>query len=78
MIGGSEPLLAVAGLLVAFAGLAPTLAEGAGFVDGTGPLTWDAAGFAASVFATTFTCCGWVERLAAWLASATLPCPDSA
>lgn len=51
-IGGSEPLLAVAGLLVAFAGLALT------FADGAGAVACDAGGFAALVFAATFTACG--------------------
>ncbi|VVD31501.1 protein of unknown function [Paraburkholderia dioscoreae] len=58
MIGGSEPLLAVAGLLDAFAGLASTFADATGFADGAGTFTRDAAGFAASDFAVTLTACG--------------------
>ncbi|NPT35107.1 hypothetical protein GNZ11_11375 [Paraburkholderia xenovorans] len=58
MIGGSEPLLAVAGLLDVFAGLALTFVDGAGFADKAGTFTPDAAGFATSDFTATLAAGG--------------------
>lgn len=78
MIGGSEPLLAVAGLLVALAGLAPMFADGAVLTDDDGEFTRDAAGLVAPGFAATLIFCGCVERLATRLACMTLPCPGFA